>query len=452
MKKAVINGLFLCAFLMLAACQPTPDEEAVINRADGTLEKAVLSKPVEQYTYEAPERWDETYYAREQEIRFAADIECPDTQQFPVVTIKQRSFTSNDAQAFFQSLCQGEWRIRENKYSREELIVDLQNAAKGTYMGEDEETGEPIWQPNEEEMQRIQKLIEQAPTEDTYASINIEQLMHISNYNQVMDKTNTKWYFLNNDYCLSISRYRDGNIQMENVVLQGDATPGERPHSLENILITEQEAIQKGNDLIASLGLKNFDVADIQRARETQSYTYLVYGEGYWLTYVPTLAGAKPCFYSKYSDSEFIMWSLQNGGETTYAPSWHQEYIQMFITEDGVLFYGWYQPKEIIMTANENVQLLSFPDIQKDVKKLIEYCTGGAKNSPILVKRIVLTSAIAQTPNQGDEAFLVPTWAFFTTSEENEANNIDMGVLLINAIDGTYIFRSLKDDGLPDTP
>ena len=71
----------------------------------------------------------------------------------------------------------------------------------------------------------------------------------------------------------------------------------------------------------------------------------------------------------------------------------------------------------------------------------MEYGTGGNKGSAILVKRIVLTTSIAQIPNQGDEAFLVPTWAVFLTSETNEKLNIDMGVLLINALDGTYINR-----------
>ncbi len=452
MKKMLLFGLVFCILLALIGCQPTPNEEAVINRADGVLEKAILSKPVEPYTYEAPTRWDEVYHAREQEVRFSADIEFPEVQQFPVVTIKQRSFTSKDVLSFFHSLDNGDWSVRENEYSREELMIDLQNAAKGIYMGEDEKTGDPIWEPDEEEMKRIQKLIEQTPAKDTFVPLKAEQLLDSGIYYQVMDSTGKTWYSLADSLDLSVSRYRDGNIQMENWVMQGDATPGERPHTLENIRISEQEAIEKGNALIAALGLKDFGVADIQRARETQSYTYAVYGEGYLLTYVQTLAGAKPCFYSTYSDSEFITWSLQQGGATTYAPPWHQEYVQMFITEDGVLFYGWYQPKDIIMTANENVQLLPFSDIQKDVKKLIEYCTGGAKNSPILIKRIVLTSAIAQIPNQGDEAFLVPTWAFFTTSEENEADNIDMGVLLINALDGTYIYRSLNDDDLPDTP
>ena len=69
------------------------------------------------------------------------------------------------------------------------------------------------------------------------------------------------------------------------------------------------------------------------------------------------------------------------------------------------------------------------------------------------MKRIVLTSAIAQIPDQGDEAFLVPAWAFFVTSEQERELHIDETVLLLNALDGTYVNRFFREqDGLPDTP
>ncbi len=124
----------------------------------------------------------------------------------------------------------------------------------------------------------------------------------------------------------------------------------------------------------------------------------------------------------------------------------------MFITDEGLLCLGWDSPKETVLVANENVQLLPFEEIRKNMMKIIEFCTAGSKNSPILVKRIVLTTAIAQIPDQGDEAFLVPAWAFFMTSEENERDHITQKVLLVNALDGTMIYQSKLLDGLPDLP
>ncbi len=440
MKKIIC--IVVTCFLLMLGCQPTPTEEAVINRGDGVLERTVRANPVDPYSYEAPTRWEETYFAREQEIRFSTDIELPNTQKHPVTTIKLRTFSSKDIIAFLQSLCPGDWLVRDSEYSFDELMTDLQNVSKGTFVGVNEETGELIWEPyegQEEEMERLQALIAATPPEDTYVPLSENRLAIPINRQRIKDSTGKTWYLFGNKSLITLHRYRDGNIQMENWVMQGDATPGEKAHTLDNIKISDAEAIQKGNEIIDALGFTDFRVADIQKARETQSYTYSVYGEGYWLTYVPTLDGSIPCYYGNYVDPDFLSFTQEDNA--TYAPDWPQEHIQMFITEEGVLFLSWAAPKENVLTANENVQLLPFDEIQRNIKKLLEYGTGGNKGSVILVKRIVLTTSIAQIPNQGDEAFLVPTWAVFLTSEMNEKLNIDMGILLINALDGTYINR-----------
>lgn len=451
MKKQALIALIL-SLILLCACVPTPDEEAVVNRADGALEKAVRGKPVDPYTYEAPTRLDNTELIREQEVRFEADVELPDAQQYPVTTIKQRTFAANDIAALLKAVSQGDWTIRENELSREELAVDLKNAAKGAYMGDDEETGEPIWEPMEDEMRRIQKLIEEAPVEDTFVPIEPKKLTFPIKMRAVRDGDGTVWYLFGKSGMISLSRFRDGNIQYEDWVLLGDATPGEPAHTLENIRISEADAIAKGDEVIAALGLTDFKVADVQKARYIQSYSYTNLGEGYFLTYVPALGGAVPCYYRESPDPEFLTWEYTKDSALTYAPLWDQEYVQMFITDEGLLHLGWDSPKETVLVANENVQLLPFEEIQKNVMKIIEYCTAGSKNAPILVKRIVLTTAIAQIPDQGDEAFLVPAWAFFVTNEQNERDHIPQEVLLVNALDGTMIYQSKLLDDLPDLP
>ncbi len=442
MKKTFFCLILCLIFLFVCACQPTPTEEAVINRADGVLEKTIRTNPVSPYKYDAPMRWEESFFAREQEIRISADIELPESEQYPVTTIKRHLFTSNDAISFLQSFCPGDWSIRVNEYSLDELMTDLQNTSKGAVVDVDEETGELIWETYEgqqERMEQLQKLIEETPSEDTYIPLSTNTLSFRLNRQRLKDCKGNSWYIICRESYITLERYRDGNIQMENWVMQGDATPGEEPHELMNIHISKEDAIAIGNATIESLGLKDFGLADVQKARETQSYTYAVYGEGYWLTYVPTLQGAVPCFYGDFVDPAFL--NFTQNDEIAYAAGWPQEDIQMFVTEDGVLFISWSDPKETILTANSNVKLLPFEDIQKNLKKLLDYGSGGGKGSPIMIKRMVLTTSIAQIPYQGDEAFLVPTWAVFLTSEMYEQQNLDMGVLLINALDGSYINR-----------
>ena len=438
--KRIICIVLLC--MLLLACQPTPGEEAVKNRTDGALEQAIVATAAPSYVYEAPSRWEETFMARSREVRVSADVEVPTAERFPVTTIKQHTLTTSDVVSFLQGVCAGDWVIRENEYSREELTEDLKHAAKGSYMGIDETTGEQIWQPNEEEMKRIQSLIEQAPLEDRFEPLTAENLSFPIKTIPIKDSAGTTWYlFAKNSTAnnrVTLRRHRDGVIQTENVVQQGEATPGEPPHALEHIVIAKEDAIRTGDALIEVLGLKNFKVAEAQKAREMQSYTYAVYGEGWWLTYVNTLDGTVPCFYGDYGNPDYLSFTQV---EATYAPPWRQECVQIFVTEEGIRFIGWVYPKETVMTASENVQLLPFSDIQKSVKKLLEYGTGGFEGSPILINRMVLTTSIAQIPNQGDEAFYVPTWVIFLTTEEEAGLFFDADVLLINAVDGTLIGR-----------
>ena len=52
------NKLLVCILavaLLLCACQPTPAEEIVVNKGDGTLEEAVAAEALPPARYEAPE-------------------------------------------------------------------------------------------------------------------------------------------------------------------------------------------------------------------------------------------------------------------------------------------------------------------------------------------------------------------------------------------------------------
>ena len=45
----------LLAAALLAACQPTPEEDVVVNKGDGALEEAIAAEALPPARYEAPE-------------------------------------------------------------------------------------------------------------------------------------------------------------------------------------------------------------------------------------------------------------------------------------------------------------------------------------------------------------------------------------------------------------
>lgn len=442
MKRAVSLVLLAVLLLSCMACQPTPEEEIVNNRADGALAKAIDAEPAEAYTLEVPERWEETFEVRDQPVQIDAEVLVPDTDTYPVVTIAERDLTEEDAADFFKALFGEQVEVRQQLRSYNELLEDLVLAERGTlYRGIDDETGEVIYERDEEEITEIKELLATTPVEDTYEVIG--ETFPIGEERALKDADGNVWYGLYYNGGVTVADTRGGLIQLGSWVLQGDATPGEESHALENIQINQEEAIQVADAWIAKLGFGEFSLGLCDRARMVKGGgSHEITGEGYYLTYVRDIGGTVPFFYDYYTTAEGL--KLEKG-EDNYAPGWQQEHIEIFITEKGMQCISWSDQKEVVETANKNVQLLSFEEIQDCVRNIISYSlTPGwfaGMDDALLITKMVLTTSIQRVADQGEEAYMAPTWAILMTTENNEAHHIDTGVLLISAIDGSIVWR-----------
>lgn len=449
MKNKLIC-LLVCGLMatMVIACQPTPEQETVVSRAEGTLEQAVRAVPEKPYRYEAPAHWKETMTVCDHSVIIDADVEVPKTDEFPVYTLRNSHFDRLICIDTLSAVYGDAAKLREQLYSYDEVLTDLQNVEKGMLTGVDEDTGELIWQPyegQEEDAAKLRQLLAELDVQDTFVPFTASNLDFPVIDRAAQFEDGQKAYIYCTDNFFWIRRDRSCNIQLENWVLQGDATPGERSHPLENIQISEQDAIAAGNQVIKRLGRDGkMALAFSRKARATESYTYRVLGEGYLLTYVQNTPGAIAFDYRNYMDSNVLAFTQKQDAYAEYLP---QEWIEIFITENGVLSFAWGDPKEIVNTANSNVVLLPFDQIQESIRNLITYGVSGYDNTTnddfgaLLISRITLGASIQQVPDQGDEAFLVPTWMVTLTTETDQAQNIDLAVLMINALDGTYVNR-----------
>lgn len=441
MKRAVSLVLLVVLLLSCMACQPTPEEEIVNNRADGALAKAIDAEPVEAYTLEVPERWEETFEVREQPVKINAEVLVPDVDTYPVVTITERKLTDADAADFFKALFGEQVELRQQVLSYNELLEDLMLAERGKYRGENEDTGEIIFERDEETIAELQKQLAETPVEDTYEVMG--KTFPIGEERALRDADGNVWYGLYYNGGVTVADTRGGLIQLESWVLQGEAMPGEKSHGLENIGISQEEAVKIGDAWMEKLGLEDFSLGLCGRARMVKSGgSYEVTGEGYYLTYVRDIGGTVPFYYDLYMEASGL--KLEKG-EDNYAPGWQQEHIEIFVTEKGMQCISWSDQKEVVETANKNVQLLSFEEIQDCVRNIISYSlTPGwfaGMDDALLITKMVLTTSIQRVADQGEEAYMAPTWAILMTTENNEAHHIDTGVLLISAIDGSIVWR-----------
>ena len=258
MKRTLCILCVLLAVLPpLSACQPTPEEDVVVNKGDGTMEAAVAAPAAAPYRYEAPERWVETFIARDQTVRIDAGVEVPDDEYHPVLLVERRSFDAQQAVDYYTALFGEGVELRENQYSYAEVLTDLQNTMKGMFVEIDPETGEQIWAPyegQEEEIARLQQLLAETPAEDTFVPLTAEAMALPLTEGMLRLPDGSSMYPYVTSSRWAFNRYRMIVVQNENWVMQGEATPGEPAHALENIRITEEEAVAMGDEVVAALG------------------------------------------------------------------------------------------------------------------------------------------------------------------------------------------------------
>ena len=93
-------------------------------------------------------------------------------------------------------------------------------------------------------------------------------------------------------------------------------------------------------------------------------------------------------------------------------------------------------------TANENVTLLPFDEIQEHIRRLLKNSLrGGGSFGDLIFERMMLSTALCRLPDQPAEALLVPVWVILLTTEQEKEMHHELSLLLINALDGTYINR-----------
>lgn len=443
MKKP-LNAVFLCiGTLLLTACQPTPEKEVVQNRKDGTLEQAIVATAAPTYApdekYEAPDKWTEELEFRGEKIYIDADIEVPDGDSFEVLTITTNEFTKEETIVLVHSLLGEKLEIREQERSYDELLEDLEIAQRGWFVEYDEEKNEIIWAPyegQEERVKELKKLLAETSPDESFVVLD-SNLDYPVNTSLIRTEDGERWYWNCVSQGFNLWKSRSAIVQEESLVLLGDAYPGEKGHALEITNITEEEAVETAKAFIAPLQRDELQIAEIEKARLLDNNSYETLSTGYYITIVGNPANTIPCLYRTYSGNPALYFTEDS--EAEYGVRWVQEEISMFVSEKGVEEFSWSYRKKVVDVANENVQILPFEQIQERIRTLLEYGVSEGTNDPIYITRIVLGSAIQQVADQGSEAFMVPAWMVFSTTESARQFGLDDSLMILSALDGSYI-------------
>ena len=440
----------LLSLVLLLACVPTPDHEAVVNKSDNAMQQALTAPKAEQSRYEAPSRWEETIELNHLSIKFDADVMLPDGDVYPVQTIQRHDFTPQDAINLLNACFQGPFELRENISSIAELDEDIRFALRGNWTEDDD--GTIGWIPpdgDSEELQELREQMAQCPAEDVFVPLTADRLTYRNLPYAVRTADGTLIYMKLQKRALTLQTSRKSEIQDETIVWQGGYIGEQRGNTLDDIPISEQDAIGIGNAFLDRAGLANqFGIGLAVKARHTvpivEEPYFDVLSTGYILRIARNGGGYIPIPQGGGYYHEDNLSALSERDEIEYSMGWKTDWIEVYVSERGIESVGWYDPNEYVMEANENVRLMPFDEIQQHIREDFRFSYAWAEDTARRIKaltidRIVLSCAIDQLANQPDEAVLVPAWVILYRSDQSELMHDHDKLMVINAIDGSYL-------------
>ncbi len=445
----------MTAALLLLACQPTPEKEIIVSHDLKQAEAAVPGEPGAALV--VPERWEETMEipvssgVGSATVIFDADIRISPDEEHPILRVRKGSFSGDNCLKIFEAAFgPGEWR--ENVLCREDILREIRAIRLGNIEAYNWTTHEFVATPFEDETEMLEPYIQQlqdAPSEDTFVPLTAEHLATKNMTQRAIRAEDGELIYVQrtdraNEHCFYIHRYYDGLIQPESWVQAGEALASEPGHALENVKITEEEAIVVADAFFQKLDRDDLRLSYAEKARmfkEFASYTDDEIFEGYLLHYAQATKGCVANAYELRYGQRFLEFE---GSETMYNSEWCQELVDIFVTEDGILAILWRNPLEVTGIEQGNAALLPFDQVQERIKTLLGYGIKGSSymnkhTGNIYIEEIMLSSVLRPVRDDPEHALLTPAWIVRFSTDLFRKLYIDSCFLVIDATDGSLI-------------
>lgn len=461
MRQAVflLNVLpCLLLTLLLAACQPTPTEDVVVNKGDGVYEQKLseaqaTAAPQNGQRTEPPAatpvpcltepHWKGEIAFRYLTIDIDVDVEAPEAGLFPVYAVEGADFADGDARVaqVVDCLLEDVVGVRPGGNTKEEVYRLLNCMLEGTY---DPETDSMI-PPDEEEarwiIEEMTKEAAAAPEADSYAPTDRTRPAQIDTRWAYRLANGEEWEVWLSADSLSVTREPCGNVQPESWVATGNAVDGEPPHPLEHVELTQAEAEAIVADFLERADIGTFGVSLMEKARIVRNYTGETISEGYRFECTRVGGDCLPFSFRQYSGGNSLRFS-----DDAYAPGLPQETMTLYVDGGGVRQFVWTAPLTIVEQAAQNIELLPFDQMQSLIRQALRASlswTGDKQSGSVFsggrVTRVVLSACCIPQKDAPGRFYLTPAWFVLVSLNELEAKGALPQAIAINAVDGSRI-------------
>lgn len=499
---AVMAGV-LC--ITLSGCQATPEESAVVSKADG-ISEAVVCEPLregETRETDVPAHWEFEEKKSNDRVIIRADLELGEQSigNLPVIEMKSHELTQEDLKGLIDYFANGEELYRpqlvtkdvyqaildrisnkEGSYAQSAYstsIASIQNATReGMELAPDE-----VSAPEKAGIGFYKKSVDpgveaakgwrsaepkNTDTEDYFAAdVGEDGTAHIKaeRYNQEIDNASSfRWMegsnFIEEETIESEEMYNgyysshgmDTNGYVEKFHELADAYRT----CMDKIAFTEEAGKEQAEQILEDLGIDGMGIVATDRTvwfpKGACSEDYGL-GLGSDAMWQGDLAQGLPGYLYSFSRSVAGLTSVSEGlaAEETmdsYVPPFRIETISILITEEGVKYFQWDGIAEEVRTVTENTKLLPFEKIQAKLTDQIFYWYFGKGGQPAsdttLSEYDVINAKLQYTYTT---AYQEPKHAWlvpawiFTVQESFGGSSLQNLSYVINAYDGSVIGR-----------
>ena len=460
MKKTVLVLLIITALLSLfLGCQPTPDEPFVVSKdQQEMLEAAKNGKDNSALlaVLEVPDRFSGNWTGVNDIVHVLADAEIllPEAERLPAGKITRREFLQSDLDTFLRVFLKGNPFYEEVAVTKQEALERLKTY-QAMQSGELPLSGDTTMEKLPGLISYYEELARTAPDEGELrlaptSFVSDSMMSKMTGWSNVNGEKVHLWV-QNFDIWNTAVFYRDG---------YGDTNYSYTQTASSAPDISETEAIEMGNGLIAELGLT--DVVCDQIIPVTFSDAQYVVTErgdadastgivpenkaGYRMQYVRTLDGC-PIGYTGMMGAAV---------DESYSKAWPYETIEICVTKEGIVYFKWSAPTCDPELTLKDTQLMRFDEIASVFERMImvkyayfqnALADGADIHATIRIDQVKLTLMRIRAKNSQDDGLLIPVWDFYgTVTIVNNGDETTMKrtiLLTLNAIDGSLIDREL---------
>ena len=460
----------LLAAALLVACQPTPEEEPVVNKGDGALEEAIAAEALPPARYEAPETLRLDPFGTETfQVVVDAEVCVPDVERYPIVEVVLRTVTADWARDMMYKMADGktihtyqnEVPTTKEQIEGEITLLQQQLANPDAYLpaGADEQTRAAAEKEWRELLEAWETLYQEAP--DTFEPRKVD--MSDAAFRTVPEFRGAVDFGKQRETYLSVTGGAWGIVEFNNlddgVGLPFNFDMDSDLTDLNDVTISAEEAVQIGLDFLAQLGETDFApaliVAGYCDPGGDDPGPIKEWPQCYQIQFTRSVAGVPATYREEHYDG------IGADGRERYAPAYPQESIEMDIRDSGVNYMYWSTPSELGRTLNENVTLMPFEQVVERFCDQILYSatpavgeTDSVIKKTLHIDRIELGMVRALQRGSVEEWVMVPAWTFFgrtvlqyagpepggyPLNENNEYVSEMPGYsyLILNAVDGS---------------